>query len=228
MLLGVDVGGTFTDAVIASPDGEMVIAKAPTTPGDEARGVFAAIEATGVAPGAVETFAHGTTVTTNALLEGRAAPTALLATEGFTDVVELGRQARADLYRLCAAHPAPLVPAQLRFAVDERCGPRRAAARAARARRRSRAVSRGSGAEAVAVVLLHSSAHPAHELAVGDALRARLPDLHISLSHEVSGAPREFERAASTEIDAALSPLLRAHLAGSKRAARPSGCPRPR
>ena len=226
MLLGVDVGGTFTDAVIASPEGEMVIAKAPTTPGDEARGVFAAIEATGVRPGAIQAFAHGTTVTTNALLEGRSAPTALLATEGFTDIVELGRQARADLYRLCAAHPAPLVPAHLRFAVDERSGPggplRTPHGLDALAGRVDEA-----GVRAVAVVLLHSSAHPAHELAVRDALRARLPDLHISLSHEVSGVPREFERAASTEIDAALSPLLRAHLAGLEARCAAVGLPAP-
>jgi len=213
MLLGVDVGGTFTDAVIASRDGEVLAAKAPTTPGDETRGVLAAIEATGVPTSAVAAFAHGTTVTTNALLEGRAAPTALLATKGFTDLVELGRQARMDLYRLCAAHPAPLVPADRRFAVDERCGPggplRAPHGLDAVVRRVER-----SGVEAVAVVLLHSSAYPAHELAVRDALRDRLPDLHVSLSHEVSAVPREFERAASTEVDAALSPLLRQHLAG--------------
>jgi len=114
MLLGVDVGGTFTDAVLASRDGALHTAKTPTTPRDESLGVLRAIElaldAAGVAPGDVEAFAHGTTVTTNALLEGRAARTALVATEGFTDLVELGRQARADLYRLCAAHPPPLVP----------------------------------------------------------------------------------------------------------------------
>src|SRR5579862_1828641 len=183
MLLGVDVGGTFTDAVIASAEGELVIAKAPTTPGDEANGVFAAIAATSVAPSAITTFAHGTTVTTNALLEGRAAPTALLATDGFTDVVELGRQARADLYRLCAAHPAPLVPAELRFAVDERCGPG-GPLRAPRGLDRLARRVADAGVEAVAVVLLHASAHPAHELAVRVALAARAPALHVSLSHE--------------------------------------------
>src|SRR5579863_1657485 len=178
MLLGVDVGGTFTDAVLAADDGSRFSAKTPTTPGEEAVGVMRAVEmvlaAAAATPAAVSAFAHGTTVTTNALLEGRAARTALLATEGFTDVVELGRQARADLYRLCAAHPAPLVPAQLRFAVDERCGPR-GPLRAPRGLQTLARRVEGSGAEAVAVVLLHSSAHPAHELAVRDALRARLP-----------------------------------------------------
>src|ERR1700727_3320157 len=103
MLLGVDVGGTFTDAVLAF-HGRVVTAKAPTTPHDQSEGVIAAIEAAlGKAqrdPGDVERFSHGMTVATNALLEGKGAPTALIATEGFTDLVELGRQARPHLYRL--------------------------------------------------------------------------------------------------------------------------------
>src|SRR6476659_7338355 len=123
MLLGVDVGGTFTDAVLVV-DGRVVTAKAPTTPGDQSDGVLAAIEAVLAradrGAGEIEAFAHGMTVTTNALLEGDAARTVLLATEGFTDVVELGRQARPRLYELCAAGPAPLVPPQRRIAVPER------------------------------------------------------------------------------------------------------------
>src|SRR4051795_177963 len=126
VLLGVDVGGTFTDAVLAG-DGRGITAKAPSTPGDQSEGVMAAVgaalEKAGIAADGVDSFAHGMTVATNALLEGTAARTALVATEGFTDVVELGRQARRELYRLCAAHPAPLVPPELRFAAPERCGP---------------------------------------------------------------------------------------------------------
>src|SRR3954452_11798630 len=126
MLLGVDVGGTFTDAVLVVGD-RVVTAKAPTTPEDQSAGVMAAVDAAlaraGRSAGEVTEFAHGMTVATNALLEGRAARTALVATEGFTDVVELGRQARADLYRLCAARPAPLVPPELRVETPERMGP---------------------------------------------------------------------------------------------------------
>src|SRR5688572_33131555 len=126
MLLGVDVGGTFTDAVVAL-DGRLVTAKAPTTPDDQSEGVLAAVNAAlerADAPAdEVRAFAHGTTVATNALLEGRGARTALVATEGFEDLVELGRQARADLYRLCAAHPAPLVPPERRVGAPERMGP---------------------------------------------------------------------------------------------------------
>src|SRR3954470_9384404 len=113
MLLGVDVGGTFTDAVLVD-GGRLVTAKAPTTPHDQSRGVLdavrAALAATGRGAAAVETFSHGMTVATNALLEGVGARTVLCATEGFIDVVELGRQARPELYRLCADRPAPLVP----------------------------------------------------------------------------------------------------------------------
>src|SRR5437867_1289823 len=167
MLLGVDVGGTFTDAVVAS-DGRLVTAKAPTTPADQSEGVMSAVasalERAGRPVGEVERFAHGMTVATNALLEGRAARTALVATEGFVDVVELGRQARADLYRLCAAHPPPLAPPELRFGVPERMGPdgplrpldQEAADTVCEA-------VADAGAEAVAVVLLHAYRHPAHE-----------------------------------------------------------------
>src|SRR3954464_8456195 len=126
MLLGVDVGGTFTDAALL--DGERLItAKAPTTPSDQSEGVLqavtAALEGAEAEAGDVERFVHGMTVGTNALLEGKVARTALVATKGFTDLEELGRQARPELYRLCAVHPPPLVPPELRIAARERCGP---------------------------------------------------------------------------------------------------------
>ena len=212
MLLGVDVGGTFTDAVLAF-DGRIVTAKAPTTPHDQSEGVIAAVEAAleraGRPAEEIEEFSHGMTVATNALLEGRAARTALIATEGFTDLVELGRQNRPELYRLCAARPAPLVPPELRFGgarADDPSGPARPLAPGEPGRLASQA--REAGVESIAVVLLHSYRHPEHELEIGRALEAELPDVHVSLSHEVVGTFREFERAATTEIDAALSPLL--------------------
>src|SRR5437763_2352071 len=126
MLIGVDVGGTFTDAVLAL-DGRLVTAKAPTTPEDQSEGVMAAIEAAlsqADAPAReIEDFSHGMTVATNALLEGRAARTAFVATDGFTDLIALGRQDRPQLYRLCAGRPAPLAPDDLRFAAPERMTP---------------------------------------------------------------------------------------------------------
>src|ERR1700749_2043962 len=126
MLLGVDVGGTFTDAVLAV-DGRLITAKSPTTPDDQSEGVLAAVaaalERAGADPGDVAEFSHGMTVATNALLEGRGARTAFIATEGFTDLNALGRQDRPELYRLCAARPAPLAPEELRFGAAERMTP---------------------------------------------------------------------------------------------------------
>src|SRR5271165_2106374 len=127
MLLGVDVGGTFTDAVLIDHDGVLHTAKVPSTPAEESVGVLRAVELVleraGAGPGQVERFAHGMTVATNALLQGRTARTALIATAGFTDVIELARQNRAHLYRLCQAAPAPLVGPELRFGADERIVP---------------------------------------------------------------------------------------------------------
>jgi N-methylhydantoinase A len=229
MLLGVDVGGTFTDAVVAV-DGRLVTAKAPTTPHDQSEGVLAAVgaalERAGADAADVRAFAHGTTVATNALLEGKGARTVLVATEGFEDLIELGRQARADLYRLCAAHPAPLVPPERRVGAPERMtpdGPLRGLDDPA-------AVADQVAAhdpEAVAVCLLHAYRHPDHERAIGDALADRLPGVHVSLSHEVVGTFREYERAATTELDAALSPLLAAYLAALADRARDAGLPAP-
>ncbi|HEX7292782.1 MAG TPA: hydantoinase/oxoprolinase family protein, partial [Conexibacter sp.] len=231
MLLGVDVGGTFTDAVLLG-DGVFVTAKAPTTPEDQSRGVMAAVEAALARAGReardVSAFAHGMTVATNALLEGRHARTALVATEGFADLVELGRQARAELYRLCATRPAPLAPPELRFGAPERMtpdGPLRELSDDG-ARMLADAVA-AAEPEAVAVVLLHAYRHPQHERRIRDALAAALPDAHVSLSHEVVGTFREYERAATTEVDAALSPLLGRYLRRLAERARAAGLPEP-
>jgi N-methylhydantoinase A len=227
MLLGVDVGGTFTDAVLAF-DGRVITAKAPTTPADQSEGVMAAIEQAleraGREAGEITGFSHGMTVATNALLEGKGARTALIATEGFTDIIALGRQNRAELYRLCAGRPAPLVPDELRFGARERMttdgqliplDPDHAGWLASQARE--------AEAEAVAVVLLHSYRHPEHERTIGQALAQSLPDVHVSLSHATVGTFREYERAATTEIDAALSPLLGRYLRGLIGRARQAG-----
>jgi N-methylhydantoinase A len=231
VLLGVDVGGTFTDAVLATGD-RLHTGKAPSTPEDQSEGVMEAVSAVLARAGAdardVERFAHGMTVATNALLEGSGARTALIATEGFTDVIELGRQARAHLYRLCAARPAPLTPPERRVPAPERCTPdgtlRELDAEAA-------AVTVDSVAEhepeAVAVVLLHAYRHQEHERLLGDALSERLPDVHVSLSHEVVGTFREYERAATTEVDAALGPLLARYLRRLVERSSDAGLPEP-
>jgi N-methylhydantoinase A len=234
MLLGVDVGGTFTDAVLAL-DGRLVTAKAPTTPADQSEGVLAAIEAAleqaGAAADQIREFSHGMTVATNALLEGNGARTAFVATEGFTDIVALGRQSRPELYRLCAGRPAPLTPPEGRFGAPERMtpdGPLRELHRAA-AQKLAQAVA-GYEPEAVAVALLHAYRHPEHELAVAEALRQELggrDQVHVSLSHQVVGTFREFERASTTEVDAALSPLLGGYLRRLVARCEQAGVPEP-
>ena len=228
MLLGVDVGGTFTDAVLAAGD-RVVTAKAPTTPEDQSEGVLAAVEAVlakaHAQAGDVREFAHGTTAATNALLEGKGARTVLVATKGFEDVVELGRQARADLYRLCVARPAPLVPPALRVGADERMTPD-GPLKPLDATAAARAVAE-LDPESVAVCLLHAYRHPEHERALGEALARELPGVHVSLSHQVVGTFREYERAATTELDAALSPLLAAYLNKLTQRARDAGLPEP-
>jgi N-methylhydantoinase A len=218
MLLGVDVGGTFTDAVLLADDATVHTAKVPSTPAAQSLAVLDAVRLLLAQSGAraedVVRFAHGMTVATNALLEGRGARTALLATDGFTDVIELARQNRPHLYRLCESAPAPLVAPELRFGVPERMTPEGplleldpAAARELVARLADAAP------EAVAVSLLHSYADPAHELLLGEILAELLPGVHVSLSCELVGTFREYERTATTVLDAALSPLLASYLA---------------
>ena len=232
MLLGVDVGGTFTDAVLVDGNGALFSAKVPTTPSEQSRAV---LEAVGLVlagahaePEQVQRFAHGMTVATNALLEGHTARTALVATEGFTDVLELGRQARPHLYRLCDSAPTPLVEPQLRFGAPERMcpdGPLRALEPTA-ARTLVAAVA-DAEPQAVAVSLLHSYAHPAHEQLLAALLAELLPQVHCSLSSDLVGTFREFERTATTVLDAALSPLLEAYLRRLSGQARAAKLPEP-
>jgi N-methylhydantoinase A len=231
MLLGVDVGGTFTDAVLY--DGrEVHTAKAPTTPDDQSRGVVSAVDAAleraGVSAQDVEGFAHGMTVGTNALLEERGARTALVATEGFTDLLEIGRQARPSLYHLCAPKPAPLAPAELRFAARERVGPEGVIEPLADdSPAEIVSALRQSGVESVAVCLLFSYLEPVHESALATRLREALPGVHVSASHEVLPQFREYERCSTTVIDAYLSPLLGRYLGGLSDTATERGLPEP-
>jgi len=210
--VGVDVGGTFTD-LVALVDGQVVSAKVPSTPRDQAQGVMHAIGLAELAAERVAVIAHGSTVATNALLERGGARTALVTTEGFRDVIEIGRQHRPALYDLTRDRPPPLVPRELRFTVRERMGPggvlvpldEASLAEAVEA-------CRAAGVDAVAVCLLFGFLHPAHELRVGAALRDALPGVHVSLSCQVLPEFREFERCATTVADAYLTPRLGAYL----------------
>jgi N-methylhydantoinase A len=225
--LGVDVGGTFTD-LVALVDGRLVTAKVPSTPRDQSEGVLRALDRAGVAPDAVAAFAHGSTVATNALLERRGARTALVTTEGFRDVIEIGRQQRPALYDLARDRPPPLVPRRLRFTVRERMGPAgpllpldEASLAAA-----VEAVA-GAGVEAVAVCLLFSFLYPEHERRVGEALRAALGGVAVSLSSEVLPEVREYERFSTTVADAYLTPRLASDLERLAKQVRERGFPAP-
>jgi len=231
MLLGVDVGGTFTDAVLLD-DGAVHTAKVATTPGEESAGVMAAVRAVlsraGAEPGAVELFAHGMTVGTNALLEERGARTALIATRGFADLLEIARQDRPDLYRLCMPKPPPLVERELRFEAAERIGPDGIVEPLAEGEpERLAELLDKSGAESVAICLLFSYLDPSHEQRIAAHLREALPDLHVSASHEVLPRFREYERCSTTAIDAYLSPLLGRYLGALTEAASEAGLPEP-
>jgi N-methylhydantoinase A len=231
LLLGVDVGGTFTDAVLF--DGETVhTAKLPSTPEDQSVGVIEAVgevlDRAGAEAAAVESFAHGMTVGTNALLEQRGARTALIATRGFSDLLEIGRQERPELYRLCAPKPAPLVEPELRFEAAERTGPEGEVEPLAEGEpERLAELVRESGAESVALCLLFSYLDPAHERAIAGRLREQLPGVHVSASHEILPRFREYERCSTTAIDAYLSPLLGRYLRRLGESAAAAGLPQP-
>jgi N-methylhydantoinase A len=216
MLLGVDVGGTFTDAALLDGD-RLHTAKVPSTPEDQSQGVMVAVEdvlrRAGAEPGDVERFTHGMTVGTNALLEERGARTALVATKGFADILEIARQNRPSLYHPCLGRPRPLVDPELRFEAEERIGPNGVISRLEDDEvERLVAELRDSAAESIAVCLLFAFAEPDHERRIAEALREALPDVHVSASHEVLPAFREFERFSTTVIDAYLSPLLGLYL----------------
>src|SRR3954471_6603750 len=179
--LGVDVGGTFTDLVALS-EGALLTAKVPSTPRDQSVGVMNAIDTSEVEPDAVVALAHGMTVATNALLERRGARTALVATEGFRDILEIARQNRPFLYDLTLDRPPPLVPRELRFTVRERMVPEgEITALDEETLEDAVFAIKKAEVEAVAVCLLFAFMHPQHEKRIGKALRETLPDVHVSL-----------------------------------------------
>jgi N-methylhydantoinase A len=216
-VLGVDVGGTFTDAVLIA-DGRLRTAKVATSVRQE-DSVLAAARAVGAV--SVERFTHGTTVATNALLERKGARTAFVTTEGFEHMLHVRRQNRAELYRLCAQHPDPLVPIERCYGIRERMG--------------ADGVVEpldldslpGLDAEAIAVCLLFSFRDPGHEQSVADEVRSRFPAAHVVASHEVAPEFREYERASTTAADAYLGPSLAGYLRALGERCAAEGLPEP-
>jgi N-methylhydantoinase A len=219
-VLGVDVGGTFTDAVLLA-DGELRTAKVPTAARQE-ESVLAAAREVGAVAYSTERFTHGTTVATNALLERKGARTAFVATSGFEHLLHLRRQNRAHLYRPCAAHPEPLVPLKRCHGVRERIG-----AEGVLAPLDLASLPELEDVEAVAVCLLFSFRDSSHERAVAEELRRRLPEAHVVASHEVAPEFREYERASTTAIDAYLGPAVSRYLEALRAAAARAGLPEP-
>ena len=215
--VGVDVGGTFTDVVVAGGSG-LTMLKVPSTPDAPDRGVLdgldAATERADFAPADATFFGHGTTVATNALLEREWAATALVTTEGFRDAVEIGRQTRPDLYDLRAEKPDPIVDRDRRFEVPERLDRRGEVVEpfdedAARAVARTVA---DADVESVAVAFLFAFENDANERRMREVLREEGVDAEISLSSDVLPEIREYERSLATSINAALKPVMNRYL----------------
>jgi N-methylhydantoinase A len=215
--VGIDTGGTFTDFVVAIGSRNSQF-KVPSTPNDPAEAILTGIRRIATELRAFPSdIVHGTTVATNALLERKGACTALITTEGFEDVIEIGRQARPEIYNFMVSKPAPLVDRQLRFGIRERVDSRGAVLeplnqdaltglvdRLAAHNRADRQI------ESAAVSLLFSFVNPAHEQAIASALEPL--NIPISLSHEILPEYREYERTATVVINAYLVPLMSRYL----------------
>ncbi len=232
-VLGVDVGGTFTDVVVADADGRLHVAKVPTTPAAPldgiGRGIRQVLAASKVPPEGITRVVHGTTRATNAILERKGARTAFLATRGFGDMLELGREARveADRYDLHYEKPVSPVEAALTFEVDERMSPEGVVERRLEDADVEAVVAAvaSRAPEAVAVCLLHAHANPAHEERLTAALRTALPATYVVSSSEVWPEVREYERALTTVMCAVVGPQMSEYLDGFGALVREIGIP---
>jgi len=217
--LGVDIGGTFTDLVLLNEEtGNSLVVKVPSRPKDPAGALVSAasrsVEQANVLPSDVSLLNHGTTIVTNAILEGTLASTALVTTKGFRDVLEIGRHLRLDMYDLNQDKPIAIVPRDMRFEVDERMAPDGTVLTALDATSLASAIEalKGTSAQAIAVSFLHSYANPAHEIETRNALQAAFPDLCISVSSDICPEIREFERTSTVTLNAATMPVVSDYL----------------
>jgi N-methylhydantoinase A len=218
--VGVDVGGTFTD-FFAFDDlsDRIVVHKVPSTPDKPAEAVIAGLSQLerrhGINLTAVTRLSHGTTVATNALIERRGGKVALVVTEGFRDLIEIGRQIRPHVFSLQDDYPAPLVPRELRFEMPERITANGEAIRALTPDALPKLVQAIGQAkpDACAICLLFSFLNPSHETMIRDALAAAYPDIFLSTSFEVQPEFREYERLSTTVLNAYLQPVIDRYLA---------------
>jgi N-methylhydantoinase A len=217
--IGVDIGGTFTDLVwVDDATGAVRVGKVLTTPKDPAQaveqGVVGLLHDAARPPAHVRTLIHGTTLATNALIERKGARTGLLATEGFRDAVEIGREGRYDMYDLFIDPPAPLVPRHLRLEVAERVMADGSVHRPLdhEAARRAIAHLLEAGVEALAICLLHAYRNPVHEAALAALVAEMAPALPVSCSSEVVPEIREYERTSTTVANVYVMPLMARYL----------------
>jgi N-methylhydantoinase A len=220
--LAIDTGGTFTDLVVEGEDGYYAIHKAATVPADPIQGILDVLEVAATERGIsreafladARVLIHGTTHTLNAVLTGATAKTAFLTTAGHPDVLVLREGGRSDIFDLSLPYPAPYVPRSLTFEIPERVG---AAGEVVEPLDESAVAGiiarlRDLEVEAAGVCFLWSIVNPVHELRVGELLREGLPDLHVTLSHQLNPCLREYRRASSTCIDASLKPVAGSYL----------------
>jgi len=220
--IGVDIGGTFTDIVALDGEGRLVLTKVPSTPKDLLEGIGSAVRRVlalaGAPASAVERFIHGTTVATNAVLEQKGAVTAILTTEGFEDVLEMGRQKRSRMYDLDMDPETPtfVAPRRRRIGIRERLDARGAVLvplDEAQVRAAVTALKR-DGVQAIAVCYLFSFVDPQHERRTREICREVAPEISVSLSSDVDPTFREYERLCVTAFDAYLGPVVKRYLAG--------------
>jgi N-methylhydantoinase A len=220
--IGIDVGGTFTDIVVATADGRTITAKAASTPRNQADGVLDGLSGAAASLNvtlhdllaATVRIVHGTTVATNALLEGKAARVGMLTTEGHRDIIEMREGLKPDRYNLRMAPPEPLVPRHLRLPVRERMRADGTVETALDQAALERAVAQLAveGVQAVAVCFLHSWRNPAHEQAATAAAKARLQRAYVTASSDVLPQIKEFERFSTTVANAAVGPVIENYL----------------
>jgi N-methylhydantoinase A len=217
--VGVDSGGTFTDVCLFDDEtGRVEVWKVSSTPDDPSRGIVTGIaegiERAGASPEAIGYFGHGTTVSTNALIQHRGARTGLITTDGFRDLLEIGRQKRPDLYDLMVDKPMPLVSRDLRLEVPERLRHDGSVETALDEIAFRHAVRRLREAEvkSVAVCFLYGFINTAHEVAAARILREEFPEAFASISHQVAPEFREFERLSTTVVNAYLGPVMRGYI----------------
>ena len=233
MQIGVDIGGTFTDIVALDRAGRLALTKVPSTPKDLLEGIGAAVSQVltlaGARPGDVERFIHGTTVATNAILEQKGAVTAILTTEGFEDVLELGRMKRSRMYDLAMDPEVPtfLAPRRRRLGIRERLDARGQVLVPLDedAVRRAVPALRAQAVQAIAVCYLFSFVNPAHERRTREIVAELAPEISVSLSSDVDPTFREYERLCVTAFDAYLGPVVKRYLAGLADTLRALGVP---